>query len=159
MTYAQWNPQPLKLLVCYMSLRLILPPCRNYWCRSINKKYIRPVLCCGRDTWHIESKQISQPPYYLIIIVNRISYSNNKITKNKSRMPLDLYIKLGPYKFFLQASVDHHGYAMNSGHYTASINCCGKTFHCNDNKITDVISRILIIHLLPIYFFYKLMVC
>ena len=43
-TYAQWNPQPLKLLVCYMSLRLILPPCRNYWCRSINKKYIRPVL-------------------------------------------------------------------------------------------------------------------
>ena len=43
-TYAQWNPQPLKLLVCYMSLQLILPPCMNYWCRSINKKYIRPVL-------------------------------------------------------------------------------------------------------------------
>ena len=44
-------------------------------------------------------------------------------------MPLDLYIKLGPYKFSLQASVDHHGYSMNSGHYTASIN--------NDNKITE----------------------
>ena len=55
----------------------------------------------------------------------------------KSRMPLDLYIKLGPYKFSLQAPVDYHGYYMNSGHYTASINCCGKTFHCNDNKITD----------------------
>ena len=51
-------------------------------------------------------------------------------------MPLDLYVKLGPYKFSLQASVDHHGYSMNSGHYTASINFCGKTFHCNDNKIT-----------------------
>ena len=72
-----------------------------------------------------------------IIIVNRITYSNNRITKNKSRIPLDLYIKLGPYKFSLQASVDHHGYSMNSGHYTASINCCGKTFHCNDNKITE----------------------
>ena len=23
------------------------------------------------------------------------------------------------------------------GHYTASINCCGKTFHCKDNKITE----------------------
>ena len=52
-------------------------------------------------------------------------------------MPLDLYIKLGPYKLSLQASVDHHGYSMSSGHYTASINWCGKTFHCNDNKITE----------------------
>ena len=59
------------------------------------------------------------------------------ITENKSRMPLDLYIKLGPYKFSLQAYVDHHGYFMNRGHYTASIDCCVKTFHCNDNKITE----------------------
>ena len=101
------------------------------------QKIYKTCFCCGRDTWHIESKQILQPPNYLIIIVNRITYSNNRITKNKSRMPLDLYIKLGPYKFSLQASVDHHGYSMNSGHYTASINCCGKTFHCNDNKITE----------------------
>ena len=110
--------------------------------------------CCGRDTWHIESKQILQPPNYLIVIVNRITYSNNRITKNKSRMPLDLYIKLGPYKCSLQASVDHHGYSMNCGHYTASFNCCAKTFHCNVMiiKLLNVISRILIIHLLPIYF-------
>ena len=52
-------------------------------------------------------------------------------------MPLDLYIKLGPYKCSLQASVDHHRYYMNSGHYTASINCCGKTFHCNDTETTE----------------------
>ena len=26
---------------------------------------------------------------------------------------------------------------MNSGHHTASIDCCGKTFHCNDHKITE----------------------
>ena len=101
------------------------------------QKLYKTCSCCGRDTWHIESKKILQPPNYLIIIVNRITYSNNRITKNKSRIPLDLYIKLGPYKFSLQASVDHHGYSMNSGHYTASINCCGKTFHCNDNKITE----------------------
>ena len=91
------------------------------------------VMACCQLAW----SHILQPPNYLIIIVNRITYSNNRITKNKSRMPLDLYIKLGPYKFSLQASVDHHGYSMNSGHYTASINCCGKTFHCYDNKITE----------------------
>ena len=92
---------------------------------------------CGRDTWHIESKRILQPPKYLIIIVNRINYINNNITKNKSLIPLDLNIILGPFKFTLQATVDHHGQSMNSGHYTASINCCGKTFYCNDNKITE----------------------
>ena len=101
------------------------------------QKLYKTCSCCGRDPWHIESKQILQPPNYLIIIVNRMTYLNNRITKNKSRIPLDLYIKLGPYKFSLQASVDHHGYSMNSGHYTASINYCGKTFHCNDNKITE----------------------
>ena len=97
----------------------------------------KTCYCCGRDSWHTKSKQILQPPKYLIIIVNRITYSNNRITKNKSRMPLDLYIKLGAYKFSLQASLDHLGYSMNSGHYTASINCRGKTFHCNDDKITE----------------------
>ena len=100
------------------------------------QKLCKTCSCCGRDTWHIESKRILQPPKYLIIIVNRITYSNNRITWNRSRMPLDLYIKLSPYKFSLQASVDHHVYSMSSGHYTASINCCGKTFHCNHNKIT-----------------------
>ena len=101
------------------------------------QKLYKACTCCGRDTWYIESRHFLQPPKYLIIIVNRITYSNNRITKNKSRMPLDLYIKLGPYKLSLQASVDNHRYSMNSGHYTDSINCCGTTFHCNDNKITE----------------------
>ena len=85
-------------------------------------------------------------------MMNIITYSNNRLTKNKSRMPLDLYIKLGPYKFSLQASVDHHGYSMKNGHYTAAIKCYGKTYFCNDKKLLNVISRIPVIHLLPIYF-------
>ena len=60
---------------------------------------------------------------------------------NKSLMPLDLNIMLGHFKFTLQATVDHHGQSMNCGHYTASINCCGKTFYCNNNKITECTVR------------------
>ena len=44
------------------------------------QKIFKTCSCCGRDTWHIESKQILQPPKYLIMIVNRITYSNNKFT-------------------------------------------------------------------------------
>ena len=131
-------PQLLKLLVCYMSPQLIDSTSMQVLLMQEHKqKLYKTCSCCGRDTWHIESNQILSPPQYLIIIVNRITYSNDRITKIKSRMPLDLYIKLGPYKFSLQASVDYHGYSMNSSHYTALINCCGKTFHRNDNEITE----------------------
>ena len=33
---------------------------------------------------------------------------------------------LGPLKFSLQATIDHHGPSIHSAHYTASINCCKK---------------------------------
>ena len=123
------------------------------------QKLCKTCSCCRRDTWHRESKNFLQPPNYLIIIVNRITYSNNRITKNKSRIPLDLYIELGPYKFSLQASVDHHGYSMNIGHYTASINCCGKIFHCNDNKITECNITDTYNSSTAYILLYKLMVC
>ena len=35
-------------------------------------------------------------------------------------------VSLGPLKFSLQAIIDHHGPSIDSGHYTASINCCKK---------------------------------
>ena len=52
-------------------------------------------------------------------------------------IPLDATVMLGPLKFNLQATIDHHGPSIDSGHYTASINCCKKTFYCNDYKITE----------------------
>ena len=50
------------------------------------QKLYKTYSCCAMDTWHIESKQILQPPKYLIVIVNIMTYSNKRITKNKSRM-------------------------------------------------------------------------
>ena len=32
--------------------------------------------------------------------------------------------RLGPLKFSLRATIDHHGPSIHSGHYNASINCC-----------------------------------
>ena len=39
---------------------------------------------------------------------------------------MDTTIRLGPLKFSLRATIDHHGPSLHSGHYTASINCCKK---------------------------------
>ena len=64
---------------------------------------------------------------------------NEIITKNRSLITLDMNIILGPYKFSLEATVDHHGNSIHFGHYTASVNCCGKTFYCNDRKYKDYV--------------------
>ena len=50
---------------------------------------------------------------------------------------MDMTVVLGLHKFSLQATIDHHGPSMYSGHYTAYINSCKRTFYCNDSKITE----------------------
>ena len=39
---------------------------------------------------------------------------------------MDTTVRLGPLKFSLRTTIDHHGPSIHSGHYTASINCCKK---------------------------------
>ena len=45
---------------------------------------------------------------------------------------------LGPHRFSLHATINHHGPSMYTGHYTYSIYCCNKIFYCNDNRITEL---------------------
>ena len=112
-----------------------MPPCKEWYC-SITKLY-KTCSRCKKEPWHVESKHLLQPPNYLIITVKRSNYINNIITQNSSLIPLNLNIILGPYKFSLQATVDHHGNSIHCGHYTVSVNCCGKTFYFNGDRITE----------------------
>ena len=61
----------------------------------------------------------------------------NQFAKDKCSIPMDMTVVLGYHKFSLQATIDHHGPSIYSGHYTTSVNCCNRTFYCNDNKITE----------------------
>ena len=113
------------------------------------QKLYKNCSCSWRDTLHIESKQILQPAKYLIIIVNRITYSNNRITKNKSR----IYILNGiltnfPYKL-LWTIMDTLWTVVITQPQSIVV---GKHFIVTMIKLLNVISRIPIIHLLPIYF-------
>ena len=45
------------------------------------------------------------------------------VTKDRCPIPMDTTVRLGPLKFSLQATIDHHGPSIDSGHYTASLNC------------------------------------
>ena len=90
-----------------------------------------------KNTWHVESNYLLQPPKYLIIVVNRFRYINNNFTKDRCSIPMNMAVVFGLHKFSLQATIDHHGPSMYSDHYTASINCCKRTFYYKDSKITE----------------------
>ena len=114
----------------YNSCSVLLDVCclivdQSCWLESlfglILKPFFRPVKIGLRRT--------SPPSPPLCAALN--------ITKDRCPIPMDTTVRLGPLKFSLQATIDHHGPSIDSGHYTASINCCKKTFYCNDHKITE----------------------
>ena len=102
------------------------PSMQNLILEGLQQKLQKSCSRFNKNTRHIESSYILQPPKYLLLSVNRFRYLNNNITKDRCPIPLDTTVRLGPLKFNLQATIDHHGPSIDSGHYTASINCCKK---------------------------------
>ena len=94
---------------------------QNLILEGLQQKLQKSCSRCNKNTRHIESSYILQPPKYLLLFVNRFRYINNNITKDRCPIPMDTTVRLGPLKFSLQATIDHHGPS------TASINCCKKT--------------------------------
>ena len=99
---------------------------RNLILEGLQQKWQKSCSRCNKNTRHVESSYILQPPKYLLLFVNRLRYINNNFTKDRCPIPMDTTVRLGPLKFSLQATIDHHGPSIHSGHYTAFINCCKK---------------------------------
>ena len=132
--YADWGPPHLNLVVCSPTDTSSM---QNLILQGLRQNLQKFCSRCNKNTWHIESSYISQPPKYLHLFVNRFRYINKNVTKDSCSIPMDATVRLGPLKFSLQATIDHHGPSKYSGHYTASINCCEKkTINCNDHTIT-----------------------
>ena len=123
--YVDWGPPHLSLVVCYI-FHLLTPSMRNLILEGLQQKWQKSCSRCNKNTRHVESSYILQPPKYLLLFVNRLRYIDNDFTKDRCPIPMDTTVRLGPLKFSLQATIDHHGPSIHSGHYTAFINCCKK---------------------------------
>ena len=97
--------------------------------QGMEQRLEKSCFRCKKNTCHVESNYILQPPKYLIIVVNRFRYINKNFTKDRCSIPKDMNVVLGLHKFSLQATINHHGPAMYSGYYTASINRHKITFY------------------------------
>ena len=102
------------------------PTMQDLILQGMQQKLLKSCSRCNKNTWHVESKHILQPPKYLVVNVKRFKYINNIIHKDRCSIPMDMIVMLGPHRFSLQATIDHHGPSIHSGHYTASFNCCKK---------------------------------
>ena len=47
-------------------------------------------------------------------------------------------VRLGPPKFSLRTTKDHHGPSIHYGHYTASINCCKKHYIATTTQLRSL---------------------
>ena len=94
--------------------------------QGMQQKLQKSCSRCNKNTWHVESNYILQPPKYLLLIVNRFIYTNNNVTKDRCSIPKDTTLMLGPHKFSPRATIDDQGPSIHSGHYTTSINCWKK---------------------------------
>ena len=108
---------------------------QNLILQGLQQKLQKSCSPCKKSTWHVESSYILQPPKYLLLSVNRFSYINNNVTKDRCSILIDTTGRLGPLKLSLRTTIHHHEPSIHSGHYTASINCC-KKFYCNDHTMT-----------------------
>ena len=118
-----------------------------------HKQKIYKTCSCEGDTWHIESKQILQPPKYLIIIVNRITYSNKTWLLRTKVACLWIYILnwvLTNFSYkLLWTILDILWTVVITQPHSIVV---GKHFTVAVIKLLNVMSRIPIIHLLPTYF-------
>ena len=139
--YADWDLHHLKRILLYI-------------CKTPTNNAPMPELVLQDHkqklykTWHVGSKHLLQSPNRLAITVNR--YINNNITKNRSIIPFDLNIIQGSEKFSLQPTTNHHGNSIHCGHYTASVNCCGKHSIVMVLDLQNTIPLIRVIHQLYI---------
>ena len=121
--YADWCPPHLNLVVCYIFHLLIPLLCKTWFYKDWNTNCKNR---CNKNTWHVESSYILKLPKYLLPLVNRFRYIDNNVTTDRCSIHMDTTARLGPLKFSLRATIDHHGPSMHFGHYTASIYCCKK---------------------------------
>ena len=124
--------------MCYIFHLMIPLLCKTWFYKDCNNNWKNPVLDVI-ITLGTSNQAILQPPKYLLLFVNRFwyMYINNNVTKDRCSISMDTTVRLGPLRFSLRPTIDHHGPSIHSGHYTASINCCKKTFCCNDHTVTE----------------------
>ena len=67
--------------------------------QGMQKKLQKSCSRLNKNTWHVDSNYILQPPKYLLLFSNRFRFINNNVTENRCSIPMDATAMLVPLKF------------------------------------------------------------
>ena len=81
---------------------------QNLILEGLQQKLQKSCSRCNKNTRHVESSYILQPPKYLLLFVNRFRYINNNVSKDRCPILRETSVRLGPLKFSLQATIDKY---------------------------------------------------
>ena len=62
----------------------------NWILKGLQQKLQKSCSRCNKTTLHLESGYILQPPKYVLLFDNRFRYFNNKVTKDRCSIHMDL---------------------------------------------------------------------
>eukprot|EP00922_Rhytidocystis_sp_ex-Travisia-forbesii_P005527 GHVS01008052.1.p1 GENE.GHVS01008052.1~~GHVS01008052.1.p1 ORF type:complete len:534 (+),score=135.84 GHVS01008052.1:134-1603(+) len=103
-----------------------LPSVQQYFDTYIKKEQLvgdNMYMCdnCNSKREALKWNEILSPPAYLLLILNRYSWSlySNEKKKIPTHVDVDQFITVCQYKYVLYAAVMHAGNSANSGHYYA----------------------------------------
>ena len=71
---------------------------QNLILEGLKQKLQKSCSRCNKNTWHVESSYILQPPKYLLPFVNRFRYINNNVTKDRCPILMNTTVRLDPLK-------------------------------------------------------------
>ena len=114
--HVDWDPPQLKSSNVLYTTPICTSSMQELVKQGIKQNLEKSCFLFKKNIWHVESNYLLQPPNYLIIVVNRFRYINNDVTKYRCSIPMDMTVVLGLHKFNLQATIDHQGPSMYSGH-------------------------------------------
>ena len=122
------------------SVLYITPTCtssmQEFIKQGMKQKLEKSCFRCKKNTWHVESYFFYTPLNIWLLLLIDLDILTTILPKTDVLYPW-IWLLYLLHKFGLQATIDHHGPSMYSGHYTASINYCKRTFYWNDSKITE----------------------
>ena len=67
---------------------------QNLILQGLHQKLQKSCSQCNKNTWHVESSYIWQPPKYLLLFVNRFRYINNNVTKDRCLISMDTTVRV-----------------------------------------------------------------
>ena len=139
--YADWGPPHLSLVVCYIFHLQIPLLCKTWFYKDCNRNCKNPVVDVTRTLG-----TSNQAIYYNLLNIYISSLIDLDIL-----IIMSPKIYLGPLKFSLRATIDHHGPSIHSGHYTASINWLKKNSITQLRRLELLTAKTPLLH--PITFY------